>query len=579
MSRHPSPWFMVITLQLAHPQVAHWIELHLPLCARFIFAMSDSAVDTDTTPSVRARLAELRSAQSSPRPQPTRRPPPPLPTTKRAPPPPPPTSKRPPPPPPPTTAPKKPPLPTRKSVANGIVPPPARKPELPVRAASTRSLPPVFNSVEALPVVFSKKEAVVENGGHSRSGSVRSIPPLPSRSKTTPAPALPTRSNSAVVPPPAVARRTLPPPDAPIPKPPSVRPLTGPPKVPTSTRPPPIPTASRPDPATLRDASVFAPPCLFCMDFSAPDAVAASPHLARTTPGLTVASLAHELTSPFAYSSTLAARAIFTWLHHNVDYDLYALQNNCIGPQNPDTVLRTGMSVCQGYAELFVALCTAGGIKAEVVSGHGKGVGYAVGQNLAWPPSGHAWSAYWDDAQGGWRLVDACWGAGALMNGVYTRRFAEENFVASAADFGRSHYASDERWNLGGWSWQEYEALPERVRTFGGAGELGLGRIEPELRRLQGGRTVRVAVKFGKCDHTRRGIEKVGVMLVDVDGKQTVMEMDHDRTGWSADVWLPAGVQKMMLYRITKWDGRSGDGLTVAQWRKQKGKVGYLQVF
>ena len=82
--------------------------------------------------------------------------------------------------------------------------------------------------------------------------------------------------------------------------------------------------------------------------------------------------LATQLTSPFP-SQTDKARAIFTWLHHNIDYDVVAFFGNNVQGSTPASTLNTGLAVCEGYAGLYAALATKAGMESIVVGGHGKG--------------------------------------------------------------------------------------------------------------------------------------------------------------------------------------------------------------
>ena len=125
--------------------------------------------------------------------------------------------------------------------------------------------------------------------------------------------------------------------------------------------PPPIPISSRPDIASLqaskpKPATSTASPmpsttgasCLQCRDFSIPDN-----HAARfpreSIPSQDVGWLASQLCSPFQ-SHTDKARAIFTWLHHNIKYDTQAFFSNNVRPSTPQSTLQSGWAVCEGYA-------------------------------------------------------------------------------------------------------------------------------------------------------------------------------------------------------------------------------------
>ncbi|KAI9799870.1 MAG: hypothetical protein M1833_003792 [Piccolia ochrophora] len=216
----------------------------------------------------------------------------------------------------------------------------------------------------------------------------------------------------------------------------------GPPGVP-----PPIPFASRPSQSQVQNvrSDTTSTGCLKCRDFSAPDA-----HAARfpreSIPNLGTEWLAHQLTSPFP-SVTDKARVIFTWLHHNISYDVAAFFSGNLKPSTPSSTLTSGLAVCEGYAGLFTAIATHAGLESFVVSGHGKGYGFAALSPSSPLPSfssNHAWNAVKLDS-GAWKLIDACWGAGTVggPGQPYAPRFNPALFTMSNDDFGLRHFPSD----------------------------------------------------------------------------------------------------------------------------------------
>jgi hypothetical protein len=198
---------------------------------------------------------------------------------------------------------------------------------------------------------------------------------------------------------------------------PQNRPSHGSPPDATVGAPPPIPLSSRPNLNAIM-ASKPKPgavgSCLVCRDFSGADQHAARfprEHL----PSSDVGWLAQQLCSPFP-SPTDKARAIFTWLHHNVDYDVHSFFNGTISPTTPEKTITSGLAVCEGYAGLFAALALKAGLQALVCSGDGKGYGHVPlepGQAVPAFESNHAWNAVCID-NGEWKLIDPCWGAGHL---------------------------------------------------------------------------------------------------------------------------------------------------------------------
>lgn len=263
-----------------------------------------------------------------------------------------------------------------------------------------------------------------------------------------------------------------------------------------------------------------------------------------------------------------------------------------MGPQDALSVLRTGLSVCQGYAALFLALAEHAGLSAALVSGHGKGFGYSAGQALSWPPSGHAWNAVRIDA-GEWWLVDACWGAGYVDEASgYTKRFNAEMFVSPPEEFGRRHFASEQKWNLSGRSWTAYQHPPEELDGGGGpqlfscwqeklgfsdrAECVGPRRLDP-ARRTQ---TFWAVKSPCKCLPYAGNPEDEYLCFLNV-GEEfdkrnwVVMEQCTDGRTWAAETAVPHATSKVTMSYVTEFDGRPGKGLTPAEFWGKVGRVGW----
>lgn len=240
------------------------------------------------------------------------------------------------------------------------------------------------------------------------------------------------------------------------PKPPAV-PGARPNSVPaTNGAPPPIP-GGRPDLAALKaskpQAGLAAPTqaapgqfCMHCRDFSAPDNHAAR-FPRQSIPSQDVGWLAHQLTAPFP-SATDKARAIFTWLHHNVAYDTKAFFSNNVKSCTPQSTIATGLAVCQGYADTFAALALKAGLEAMVISGASKGYGFdKLKPGDPTPPfkSTHAWNVCRIDG-GEWKLIDPCWGAGNVGDKTFNKHFSPERFTQSNDEFGLDHFPTDSRY-------------------------------------------------------------------------------------------------------------------------------------
>ncbi|KAJ9663266.1 hypothetical protein H2201_005710 [Coniosporium apollinis] len=474
-------------------------------------------------------------------------------------------------------------------------------------AQSSRVKAPPFDPSK-LPVILAKKEEEAKEQARAPlkptysapnvipkrqpSLSTQSPPPLPTR---PPLPARPSAKPSQPVPPKRSAldftmnRSTETPPPVPAARPAS-----------TSTNmPPPIPLSSRPDLTALqasKPSSTTPGTCLKCRDFSAADT-----HAIRfpreSLPTHDLAWLASQLTSPFP-SPTDKARALFTWLHHNIAYNVADFSAGTIKPSTPASTLASGLAVCEGYAGLFAALAMHAGLEAIVVGGNGKGTGYAPpSPTTALPPpnpTGHAWNAVRIDG-GAWKLIDCCWGAGAV-NGKgcpYVKRFAPEWFTMSNEEFGEKHFPEDGgKWfrsdgrRLG---WEEYlllDAVERPVVYTGVDKEHGLGERtflprEKKIRVHDPTAPAVVRFQFGKIcehwDHEGRGLGKPYLFLLKVGGRDGRAE-DYLPFEFNGQVWwvdclgteLGAPGMQVFVYTFRELNGRDMRGATVGDWEGRK---------
>lgn len=338
--------------------------------------------------------------------------------------------------------------------------------------------------------------------------------------------------------------------------------------------------------------------CLHCRDFSGPDNHAAR-FPRQSIPSSDVGWLAQQLTSPFP-SHTDKARAIFTWLHHNIAYDTVAFFGNNVRPSTPQSTIRSGLAVCEGYAGLFAAIAMKAGLEAVVVVGNGKGYGYSdvkPGQPVPPYDAGHAWNAVKIDG-GEWKLIDCCWGAGALGDSqTYSKHFAPERFTQSNNDFGLDHFPGDsgQQFRTDGRriSWEEYILGNKNgcgADFFSGfVAEEGLSNtsfqpVSGKIAIAQQGPTVRFA--FQKiCPHwdsvrNGKGPYYLYVLLLEsLEGNpRNYIPFETNGDVWWCDIPardLGRPGQKAQIYTVTSFDGKDGRGLTIDEYRRRKGRVGF----
>ncbi|KAB5571945.1 hypothetical protein GE09DRAFT_1216548 [Coniochaeta sp. 2T2.1] len=488
---------------------------------------------------------------------------------------------------------------------------------------STRRLPPSLDQAK-LPLLpptrreleAKAKEEAVAHAGRAALHSIKSapavpsLPPrLPSRPARSPAidqaeeqrPALPARRTGEESP--SLPARRMPPPPSSWNRAKSAFETARKGRGEQEDAPPPVPLSSRPTFAQIdavatrpasstpsKSASASGDSCLVCRDFSEPDAVAERypyQNLPRNDP---VGYLAHHLCSPFS-SPTDKARAIFTWCHHNIAYDVDGFFNNRIPRgQTLEESIFSGKGVCEGYAKVYQGIAQRAGLQCELVCGHGKGYGFSALKPGQPPPprdpSGHAWNAVRIDG-GEWKLLDACWGAGSVDPTKYTKGFNPTMFTLSNELFGMKHFPENPKhfYRADGSipTWEEYIIGPlqsEPAQWYNTGTEEGLNEFTFSPREkhisVRSGEVVRF--QFGKrCPHwdgEKHGKGKPYLLMIKITGpdgrgvrgqKDDLVPLDTDGFWWWVDIPardLGAPGQKLQLMCLTILNGEDARGVT-----------------
>jgi hypothetical protein len=139
------------------------------------------------------------------------------------------------------------------------------------------------------------------------------------------------------------------------------------------------------------------------------------------------------------------ARAFYRWITDRISYDVAAFRSRRHGDQSAEAVLRKRKAVCTGYANLFVDLCTRSGLKAGKISGYSKGFGYTPGQKVV-NGEKHAWNVV--RIKGKWKFIESTWGAGAVNNGQFVKRFSEFYWCTPPERLIYTHFPLDRSWQL-----------------------------------------------------------------------------------------------------------------------------------
>lgn len=141
------------------------------------------------------------------------------------------------------------------------------------------------------------------------------------------------------------------------------------------------------------------------------------------------------------------ARSIYRWITKNISYDVQSYFKNNIEHQRVQAkyVLKSKISVCSGYANLFKEMANAAGLESEVVSGFAKGYGFEAGDAIG--ESNHAWNAVRLDKS--WYLIDCTWGAGSIgVDKKFKRNYVDFYFLTPPEHLIYSHFPDSNRWQL-----------------------------------------------------------------------------------------------------------------------------------
>jgi len=170
-----------------------------------------------------------------------------------------------------------------------------------------------------------------------------------------------------------------------------------------------------------------------------------SDSLARSIPAKVTTSpedFASYLTNRFP-EKTDRVKALFSWLGYHIVYDFSQVESINRFESIDDFVLytlKTKKAVCQGYAEVFTAVCNNMGVPAITVHGYNR-IDGRLKSDL-----GHAWNVAKIDDK--WYLFDPTWGSGYVDNGRYRKSFDAFYFMTPPDKLIESHMPFDPIWQL-----------------------------------------------------------------------------------------------------------------------------------
>ncbi len=173
------------------------------------------------------------------------------------------------------------------------------------------------------------------------------------------------------------------------------------------------------------------------------------------------------------------ARAIFSWIAFNIDYDVnayfskshqqpikfsYRTQSERIAKleeirqQKIMAAFKSQKTLCHGYSLLFQEICHLVGLQAEVVTGKTKTSQRELGKLPT--QSTHAWNVVKTNNK--WKLIDVTWGAGTVNEAkrAFVKRFNPGYFFSDPNIFISNHYPDDAQWVLANLTQEDFAASP-----------------------------------------------------------------------------------------------------------------------
>ncbi|MEI8278867.1 MAG: transglutaminase domain-containing protein [Bacteroidota bacterium] len=139
----------------------------------------------------------------------------------------------------------------------------------------------------------------------------------------------------------------------------------------------------------------------------------------------------------------MMARAIYTWIATNVDFDCKAARHPKHHLTNALTALNDRASTAEGYTDLYKTLCDLAKIKCITIEGYGKSNTYGIGD--MYDRDRHVWNAVCINNK--WFLVDPTWAAGTTDVHLwkFNKAYTEAWFFPDNKLFAYSHFPDNKK--------------------------------------------------------------------------------------------------------------------------------------
>lgn len=221
-----------------------------------------------------------------------------------------------------------------------------------------------------------------------------------------------------------------------------------------------------------------------------------------------------QILSKYASTPTEKARIAYTWIAHNINYNVQDYLSKNFSSTTPEQTLQSRIAVCSGYSVLYQALTKAMGLKSVVIEGYAKGIGYGLGDIT---DVNHAWNAVQINSI--WYFVDVTWGAGTIQDNQFVQAFDPFFFGPPPLQFLYTHFPVRDEWQLVTHpkTKSTFELLPELSSEFF---KDGLRLVSHFSRAIQVNRTGQVVIEVPATIEVIAKYRQV----VDSNSGQTPME-------------------------------------------------------
>ena len=194
----------------------------------------------------------------------------------------------------------------------------------------------------------------------------------------------------------------------------------------------------------LRGAVDYVNPLLSVRKSTVDKALASLPARSRTTKVKMIEAM-KTAKKTYSLSEAETAYMVYKWEAENIVYDCYNFNHdrNKID-YSEDGTYNAGKGVCDGYAKIFLAMCTSLGLEAARVVGYSKSGDFYPG----YMPSraDHAWNAV--KIGGNYYVLDVTWGSGSCNGDSYVKSLKDSYFCSNPDAFIRTHLPVEQKWQL-----------------------------------------------------------------------------------------------------------------------------------